>query len=214
MSSVNVEIEVPAHIRDKIRDLQEVASQGLSGCMGALNSEDQKATGAESRANAVIARLENEIEQLEKDAREKQEAYDKQVREEAEAQAQGKPYVGQYVTPPNELREKAAEKKKILEEIKEESANLNKRIKSFHSWGNQFVDAFKKIASGTDGDDGQMVNVLEKIIAALDKYVSDNFSSNSRTAYAARAAQRDAEIAAQHRRLQEAAMRHHELGDD
>lgn len=213
MAGANVEIESVKKIKYGLQKLQNAANNGFLNCEKALSSVESEIKTAYQRGCAKVALLESEISRLEREANEKQADYDRQLREFEEARAQGRPY-SMDAYGPDSMRRNAQEKRKQLEELKIELDNLKKQIAVYKSSKEEFVTAFKKIASsGGSGDGDQMANVLEKTISALDSYVHTSFSSDNCSLYDAFSARMQAENAQnmeQTRRLQNTA-REYEL---
>lgn len=216
MAGANVEIESVKKIKYGLQKLQNAANGGFSECEKSLSSVESEIKVAYQRGCAKVSLLESEISRLEREADAKQADYDRQLREFEEAKAQGRPY-SMDAYGPDSMRRNAAEKKKQLEELKIELENLKKQITSYKASKDEFITAFKKIASGGGGGDGdQMASVLEKTISALDSYVHTSFSSDSCSSYdafSARMQAENAQNAAQVRRSQELVIGH-QLGDD
>lgn len=221
MAGANVEIESVKKIKYGLQKLQNAANKGFSECEKALSSVESEIQATYQRGWAKVSLLESEISRLEREADAKQADYDRQLREYEEARAQGKPY-SMDAYGPDSMRRNAAEKRKQLEELKIELENLKKQITSYKSSKEEFVTAFKKIASGGGGgsDNDQMTSVLEKTISALDSYVHTSFSSDSCSSYDAFSARMHAtnvQNAANSRQLQDAAREHElirEYGED
>lgn len=221
MAGANVEIESVKKIKYGLQKLQNAANKGFSECEKALSSVESEIQATYQRGWAKVSLLESEISRLEREADAKQADYDRQLREYEEARAQGKPY-SMDAYGPDSMRRNAAEKRKQLEELKAELANLKKQMTSYKSSKEEFITAFKKIASGGGGgsDNDQMTSVLEKTISALDSYVHTSFSSDSCSSYdafSARMQAANAQNAANSRRLQDAAREHElirEYGED
>ncbi len=216
MAGANVEIESVKKIKYGLKKLQYAANKGFSECEKSLSSVESEIKAAYQRGCNKVSILESEISRLEREADEKQADYDRQLREYEEARAQGRP-CSMDAYGPDSMRRNAAEKRKQLEELKSELENLKKQITSYKSSKEEFVSAFKKIASGSGSGDGdQMANVLEKTISALDSYVHTSFSSDSCSSYdafSARMQAANAQNAAQVRRAQEIEIQR-QLGDD
>jgi len=221
MAGANVEIESVKKIKYGLQKLQNAANKGFSECEKALSSVESEIQATYQRGWAKVSILESEMSRLEKEADERQADYDRQLREYEEARAQGKP-CSMDAYGPDSMRRNAAEKRKQLEELKTELQNLKKQITSYKSSKEEFVTAFKKIASGGGGgsDNDQMTSVLEKTISALDSYVHTSFSSDSCSSYdafSARMQATNAQNAANSRQLQDAAREHElirEYGED
>ena len=213
MAGANVEIESVKKIKYGLQKLQNAANNGFSNCEKALSSVESEIKTAYQRGYAKVSLLESEISRLEREANEKQADYDRQLREFEEARAQGRPY-SMDAYGPDSMRRNAQEKRKQLEELKREFDNLKKQIAAYKSSKEEFITAFKKIASsGGSGDGDQMANVLEKTISALDSYVHTSFSSDNCSLYDAFSARMQAENTQnmeQTRRLQNTA-REYEL---
>ena len=215
MAGANVEIESVKKIKYGLQKLQNAANKGFSECKKSLSNVESEIKAAYQRGCAKVSLLESEISRLEREADDKQADYDRQLREFEEAKAQGRP-CSMDAYGPDSMRRNAAEKRKQLEELKIELENLKKQITSYKSSKDEFITAFKKIASGGGGDGDQMASVLEKTISALDSYVHTSFSSDSCLYYdvfSARMQAANAQNVAQVRREQEIALQH-QLGDD
>lgn len=213
MAGANVEIESVKKIKYGLQKLQNAANKGFSECEKALSSVESEIQATYQRGWAKVSLLESEISRLEREADAKQADYDRQLREYEEARAQGKPY-SMDAYGPDSMRRNATEKREQLEELKIELENLKKQITSYKTSKEEFVTAFKKIASGGGGgDNDQMASVLEKTISALDSYVHTSFSSDgcsSYDAFSARMQATNAQNAAFTMRMTETAMRSHQ----
>lgn len=178
----NVDTESLIKIRYGIIKLQNVANKGFSEVQKSLGNIESEIKSVYHQGSLRITQLESEIRRLEREADELQSEYNEQLKAAEEAKAEGKPYTLPYVTP-GSLREKAEKLRKQLNELKPELDALHQDMKAYKDVKEALVTEFKKITTSGGDDSGQMQNVLEHSIEALDQYVHTNFSGESASTY-------------------------------
>lgn len=183
MAKANVEIEALVKIRKYLNKLRRISNKGLSDSEHTLSYIEGDIKRSYQQAQAKIAVIEAEIERLEREADAEEEEYNRKLREAEEAKANGDTSYTLPYRSPDEKREICLKKRRQLDELRQEVENLRALKKQYNVDRDAFLCEFKKIASTTGGDNGDISNLLTKSIETLDNYVHTNFSAGDRLVY-------------------------------